>query len=240
MNSESRNPIFATTHWSLVLRAGDEADSRAASALDQLCRTYWYPLYAYVRRQGRGPEESQDLTQEFFARLLARGSLREVSRDKGRFRSFLLASMNHFLADEWDRANRQKRGGGATLIYFDAVAAEERYRIEPVERLDAARLFERRWAMTVLEQAIARLETEFSDRPGVFAELQSFLVGDAKSRGCAEAAQALGMSEVAVRATISRMRKRCRALVREEIGRTVQSLSEVEEEYRALLEALRS
>src|ERR1044071_7909466 len=113
--------IFATTHWSVVLRAGDAADSQVASALEQLCRNYWYPLYAYVRRRGRVPEEARDLTQEFFARLLLRGSLRDVSREKGRFRSFLLASMNHFLADEWDRAHRQKRGGGASIIALDAL-----------------------------------------------------------------------------------------------------------------------
>ncbi len=122
------------------IRAGNEADSKAVSALEQLCRTYWYPLYAYLRRQGREPEEAQDLTQEFFSRLLARGSLRDVSREKGRFRSFLLASMNHFLADKWDHTHRQKRGGGTTVIPLDALEAEERYRFEPVDRLDAARL----------------------------------------------------------------------------------------------------
>ncbi|MSU64118.1 MAG: sigma-70 family RNA polymerase sigma factor [Pedosphaera sp.] len=223
-----------------MLRAGDEADSQAMSALEQLCRAYWYPLYAYIRRQGRGPEEAQDLTQEFFARLLSRGSLSDVSREKGRFRSFLLASMNHFLADDWDHAHRQKRGGGATIIPLDAMEAEERYRFEPVDRLDAARLFDRRWAMTVLEQAIARLEAEFNERPKVFAALQSFLVGDGDGRTQADVARELGLSDEAVRATISRMRKRCRELVREQIAQTVASISEVEDEYRALLSALRS
>ncbi len=240
MTTDGGNPIFATTHWSVVQRAGGESESQAAGALQQLCLAYWYPLYAYVRRQGRGPEEAQDLTQAFFAQLLARGSLRQVSREKGRFRSFLLAAMNHFLADEWDRAHRQKRGGDAMVIHLDAVAAEERYRFEPVERLDAARLFDRRWAMTVLEQAMARLEAEFTDRPKVFAELQGFLVGDAEGRTSAEAAAALGLSEVAVRATISRMRKRCRELVREQIASTVASLPDVDAEYRLLLAALRS
>src|SRR5436189_827080 len=164
----AQSVVFATTHWSVVLAAGDGTDSQAALALEKLCRTYWYPLYAYVRRQGRGPEEAQDLTQSFFAQLLAHGSLGTVSREKGRFRSFLLAAMNHFLADEWDRAHRQKRGGDAKVIPLDALEAEERYRFEPVDRLDAARLFDRRWAMIVLEQAISRLETEFADRPKVF------------------------------------------------------------------------
>ena len=231
---------FNTTHWSVVLRAGTGTDSPATSALEKLCATYWYPLYAYVRRQGRGPEEAQDLTQAFFAQLLARGSLGTVSREKGRFRSFLLAAMNHFLADEWDRAHRQKRGGDAQVIPLDALKAEERYRFEPVDRLDAARLFDRRWAMTVLEQAISRLEAEFKDRPKLFVELHSFLVGEGDGRTCADAAANLGMTDMAVRATISRMRKRCRELVREEISQTLASISDVEEEYRDLLAALRS
>jgi RNA polymerase sigma-70 factor (ECF subfamily) len=168
--------------------------SEAVPALEQLCRTYWYPLYACVRRQGRGPEESQDLTQEFFVRLLERGSLGQVSREKGRFRSFLLASMNHFLADEWDRAHRQKRGGGANVIHLDALEAEERYRLGPVERLDAARLFDRCWAMTVLEQAIVRLEAEFAERPKVFSELQRFLVGEGERGASADVAVKLVLS----------------------------------------------
>ena len=236
----AQSAVFATTHWSVVLTAADTAIPGAPEALEKLCGTYWYPLYAYVRREGRGPEAAQDLTQAFFAQLLARGSLGTVSREKGRFRSFLLASMNHFLADEWDRAHRQKRGGHAKVIPLDALAAEERYRFEPMDRLDAARLFDRRWAMIILEQAISRLESEFADRPKVFIELQSFLVGDGEGRTCAAAAASLGMTEVAVRATISRMRKRCRELVREEISQTLASISDVEEEYRVLLAALRS
>ena len=148
--------------------------------------------------------------------------------------------MNHFLADEWDRAHRQKRGGDARVIPLDALAAEERYRFEPVDRLDAARLFDRRWAMTVLEQAISRLEADFKDRPKLLVELHSFLVGEGDGRTCADAAANLDMTEVAVRATISRMRKRCRELVREEISQTLASISDVEEEYRDLLAALRS
>lgn len=232
--------VFATTHWSVVLRASRESEPQSSAALDQLCRTYWYPLYAYVRRQGRAPEEAKDLTQEFFARLLVHSSLGQVSREKGRFRSFLLASMNHFLADDWDHTHRQKRGGGACVLHLDALDAEERYRFEPIERLDAARLFDRRWAMTVLEQAIARLEAEFAERPHVFARLQGFLVGDGDSRTSVDLAAELSMSDEAVRATISRMRKRCRQLVREEIANTLASISDVDDEYNALLSALRS
>jgi RNA polymerase sigma-70 factor (ECF subfamily) len=239
VNLAERTHIFATTHWSLVLRAADDADSRAASALEQLCRTYWYPLYAYVRRQGRQPEVAQDLTQAFFAQLLARGSLAQVSRNKGRFRSFLLASMNHFLADQWDHAHRQKRGGGAAIIALDALEAEERYRLEPIQRLDAAQIFDRRWAMTILERALLRLETEFADRPAVFRTLQGFLMGENDQQTSRDAARELGMTDEAVRATTSRMRKRCRQLVREEIASTVASPSDVDEEYRTLLAALR-
>jgi RNA polymerase sigma factor (sigma-70 family) len=240
MNVTEQNPVFATTHWSVVLRAGAGADAHAASALEELCRTYWYPLYAYVRRQGRGPEEAQDLTQAFFARLLALGSLCQVRREKGRFRSFLLASMNHFLADEWDRVHRQKRGGGFEVIPLDAIEAEERYQFEPVERLDAARLFERRWAMTVLERAMHRLEGEFAERPMVFSELSPFLAGEANGCTARDAAARLGLREEAVRTTISRMRRRCRELVREEIAATVASRADIEEEYQALLSTLRS
>ena len=238
--TEPNQRVFVTTHWTLVLRAGTNSDPQSTSALEELCRTYWYPLYAYVRRQGRGPEEAQDLTQAFFAQLLARGSLRQVDPKKGRFRSFLLAALNHFLADDWDRAHRQKRGGGTALIHLDAVEAEDRYRFEPVDRLDAGRLFERRWAMTVLEQAMARLEAEFSERLNVFSELRDFLVGDAQGRTYAEAAANLHMSEEAVRATISRLRRRCRQLVREQIAATLADPRDVDDEYNGLLAALRS
>jgi RNA polymerase sigma factor (sigma-70 family) len=223
-----------------VLRAVAGDDSRATSALEQLCRTYWYPLYAYVRRQGRGPEEAQDLTQAFLAQLLAQGSLGQVNRQEGRFRSFLLASMNHFLADDWDRAHRQKRGGGAASIPLDALEAEDRYRFEPVDRLDASQIFDRRWAMTILERALEQLQKEFAERPRVFQALRGFLTGDNEGRTSGDAAGELGMTEEAVRATVSRMRKRCRQLVRQEIASTVASLSDVEEEHRALLAALRS
>lgn len=239
-SARARGAMFTTTHWTVVLSAGRDDDPAATAALETLCRLYWYPIYAYVRRQGRDAEEASDLTQAFFARLLALGSLRDLRREKGRFRSFLLASVNHFLADEWDRAHRQKRGGGTTAIPLDAVDAEQRYRFEPVDRLDAGRLFDRRWAMTVLEQALARLEGEFSDRPGVFTELHGLLLGEADGRTSVDAAARLGLSGDAVRAILSRMRRRCRELVREVIGGTVASPGDVEEEYHALLAALRS
>jgi RNA polymerase sigma factor (sigma-70 family) len=241
MTANRNNPIFATTHWSVVQRVSDESESQAADALEQLCRTYWYPLYVYVRRQGRAPEDAQDLTQAFFAQLLVHESLQKVRREKGRFRSFLLASMNHFLADEWDRAHRQKRGGQSDHISFDAQDAETRYLIEPVDRLDPLRLYERRWAMTVLSNALAKLEQECSQsEPGRWTKLKPFLIGEKGSQTYAQVGGELGMTEAAVKMLVSRLRQRCRELLREQIAETVSNAAEIEEEYRALLDALRS
>lgn len=240
MNSEGDPGVFATTRWSMVLRAGDEAGTGHAPALELLCRTYWYPLYAFIRREGHDPERARDLTQAFFERLLALGSLRQVGRERGRFRSFLLVSVRNFLADRHDHNNRLKRGGGQTIIELDALEAEERYRHEPVDRLDAARLFDRRWALTILDAAMARLETESSEKQELFQTLRPTLAGESAGGTSRDLAGRLGMSEEAVRTTISRMRKRYRELVREEINNTVSSPGEAEEEYQSLLAALRA
>jgi DNA-directed RNA polymerase specialized sigma24 family protein len=151
---------FTTTHWSVVLAAGQGSAPGAQEALERLCQTYWYPLYAYVRRKGYGAEDAQDLTQEFFARLLARNYLRVADRNKGRFRSFLLGSLEHFLAREWTKARAQKRGGGHRVLSLDGADAENRYLLEPVHDLTPERIFERRWATTLLEQAMSRLREE--------------------------------------------------------------------------------
>ncbi len=171
---------FATTHWNEVLAAGDPASPQAGEALEQLCRTYWYPLYAYIRRTGSRAADAQDLTQEFLARLLARNSLAAVSPEKGRFRSFLLAALRHFLADQRDRDRAIKRGGGTRLLSLDAREAERRYRVEPVETSDAARLYERRWAMTLLEQALSRLQAEMiaTGKGAWFEGLRGVVAGD--------------------------------------------------------------
>src|SRR6185503_6544686 len=163
-DSSIQSPTFAreftTTHWSLVLVARDTDSPRAAAALAELCRTYWYPLYAFVRRKGHSPHDAQDLTQSFFARLLEKNYVAQADRERGRFRTFLLAALNHFLADEWDKARRLKRGGGQELISFDAASAEERYRLEPTDQLDAAKLYERRWVTTLFDKVLVRLEEE--------------------------------------------------------------------------------
>src|SRR5438445_1729020 len=151
---------FATTHWSVVLTAGQNSSPQAAEALEKLCRTYWYPLYAYVRRQGHSPPDAQDLTQEFFARLLARNYLGTVGREKGKFRSFLLAALNHFMADERDRARAAKRGGGKALISLDEEDAETRYQADMASSLPPDKIFEKRWATTLLEQAFSKLREE--------------------------------------------------------------------------------
>src|SRR5215471_6647935 len=142
---------FTTTHWSVVLAAGQTASPQSEAALEKLCRTYWYPLYAFARRQGSSPEDSQDLTQGFFARFLEKNYLHQVQRDRGKFRCFLLASLKHFLADERDKARALKRGGGKSLLSLDDDAAEGRYRLEPVDSMDAEKLYQRRWTLTLLE-----------------------------------------------------------------------------------------
>ena len=240
MNSESRNPIFATTHWSLVLRAGDEADSQAASALDQLCRTYWYPLYAYVRRQGRGPEESQDLTQEFFARLLARDYLQHLRHQEGKFRSFLLTFVKHFLADERARAGAQKRGGGKIFVSLDETSAEERYLSEPVNALSPDQIFERRWAQTVMERGLGRLREEYEagGKAALFEQLKDIQPGEHGESSYAEIGARLGLAEGAVKSAVHRLRRRHREILREEIAQTVARPEEIDEEIRNLLTVL--
>jgi RNA polymerase sigma-70 factor (ECF subfamily) len=234
MNSTAA--VFATTHWSVVLAAGQSADTQASEALEQLCRTYWYPLYAYVRREGNCPEDAQDLTQEFFARLLARKSLSQVAPEKGKFRSFLLAALRHFLSDERDKACTLKRGGGAPHLSLDAQEAEDRYRLEPVDRLDAERTYERRWALTLLEQALTRLrdETIAAGKADAFEALRDFVAGE-NDISCAEAAAQLGVTESAVKSAVHRLRQRYRELVREEIAHTLADTEEIDEEIRYLI-----
>ena len=178
-NSEQAQ-VFATTHWSVVLAARDTASPQAEAALAELCRTYWYPLYAFVRRKGHTAHDAQDLTQAFFARLLEKNYVAQAIRERGRFRTFLLAALTHFLADEWDKARRLKRGGGREIISFDAASAEERYRLEPIDQLDAAKLYERRWVTTLFDKVLARLEEEFRDsgKGELFDGLKSSLLAE--------------------------------------------------------------
>jgi RNA polymerase sigma factor (sigma-70 family) len=233
---------FAATRWTMVLAAaGGQPSPRAAEAMAELCRDYWYPLYAYIRRRGHETHEAEDLTQEFFLRLLAKKSLAGVSPEKGKFRAFLLAALKHFLANEWDRAQTQKRGGGNSVFSLNAPAADTRYRLEPVDELTPERLFERQWALTVLDRVLARLQAESAVREGrqaVFEQLKPFLTGTGASAGYALVAVELGMTAGAVKVSVHRLRRRYRELLREEIAQTVASPEEIDEEIGYLLSCL--
>ena len=233
-------PLFATTHWSVVLAAANEETPEAAAALERLCRTYWYPLYAYVRREGHNPEDAQDLTQAFFAHLLAGNSFARVAPHKGKFRSFLLAALRHFVSDQRDRQRAVKRGGGVEVLSLDAEEAEGRYRLEPIERLDAEKIYERRWALSLLGQAWTRLREECAARGSLdqFDRLGEFVAGDAEVT-CVEAASELGLTESAMRSAVHRLREGYRALVREEIARTVSDPGEIDEEIQYLIRVIR-
>jgi RNA polymerase sigma-70 factor (ECF subfamily) len=227
----------AATRWTIVLAARGDA-REAQNALAQLCETYWYPLYAFVRRQGRNPHDAQDLTQGFFAKLLEKGWLDDVDRNKGRFRSFLLASMRHFLANERDHAQAQKRGGGHSILSLDKDNAESRYAMEPVDNATPEKIFDRRWALTLLEQVLARLRTEFSaaGKSALFDELKSTLSGQPSP--LAAIGKRLGMSEGAAKVAAHRLRQRYRELIRSEVAQTVTDDKEVDEELRDLMSAL--
>jgi RNA polymerase sigma-70 factor (ECF subfamily) len=231
---------FTTTHWSLVLNARDPSSPLAAEALEKLCCTYWYPLYVYARRQGEGEESAKDLTQGFFARLLEKNYLAQVQRERGKFRSFLLAALKHFLADEWDKARAQKRGGGQPLISLDDTQCEDRYRLEPAEAMDAEKLFERRWALTLLEQARARVREEHvkAGKAELYDRLKPFESGDQDAPSYAQVAAELGLTESAVKSAVFRMRQRYRELVREEVANTVDSPAEVDAEIRHLISVI--
>jgi len=233
-------PVFSTTHWSVVLRAGTTDSASAAPALEQLCRNYWYPLYAFVRRKGHSPHDAQDLTQAFFARLLEKNYVAQADRERGRFRTFLLAALTHFLADEWDKARRLKRGGGREVISFDAASAEERYRLEPIDQLDAAKLYERRWVTTLFDQVLARLEKEFRDsgKGGLFDQLKGSLLAEEPALSYAAVGAQLSLTESAVKQAVHRMRRRYGELFREEIAQTVAGPGEVEEELKHLFAVL--
>ena len=230
---------FATTHWSIVLAARDRDSPQAQDALASLCASYWYPLYAFIRRQGFTADQSQDLTQEFVARLLEKEFLGAVDREKGKFRSFLLAACKHFLANERDRERAQKRGGGRQGLSLDFNSADRRYGLEPVHTLTPERLFERRWALTLLDQVLARLRQESVEagRQKVFDRLKVFLTGET-GPAYRQVAKELGMSEGAVKVAVHRFRERYRELLREEIGRTVAATEDIDGEIRDLFAAL--
>jgi RNA polymerase sigma factor (sigma-70 family) len=230
---------FVTTRWTVVLSAGRRSSPQADQALEELCRAYWYPLYAFVRRHGRSREEAEDLTQAFFARFLEKNYLEGLRRERGRFRAFLLAALKHFLANEWDRANRQKRGGQATHLSLDWESAENHYHLEPADTLSPDRLYDRAWALALLEKVITRLreECEAAGRGVLFEQARTFLTTDKAAIPYAAAAAALSMEEGAVRVAVHRLRRRYRELLRDEIAQTLSEPGRVEEEMRTLFSA---
>jgi len=228
---------FNTTHWSVVLAAGDDSSPTSREALEQLCCTYWYPLYSYVRRKGHSPEDAQDLTQEFFARLLAKNSFSRADRTRGRFRSFLLTSLQNFLAKEWERARAEKRGGGQSFIRWDEQSPESRYQLEAATDLTPDRIFEQRWASALFQQALARLREEFTaaGKSEQFNQLKGYLSGESAEEAYASVAAQLQMSAGAMAVAVHRLRQRYGQLVREEIANTVCTAAEVDEEMRYLI-----
>ena len=222
-----------------MLSAG--ADSpHSQEALETLCQIYWYPIYAYLRRGGKSPADAEDLTQGFLFHLCQNNRLGTVGQEKGKFRSFLLVSLKHFLMDEAQKARAQKRGGGQTIVSLDAATAEERYALEPPDVLDPEKVFERRWALTMLERTLARLkaECESQEKRERFELLRDYLLGDPSAETYAEVGQRLGLGEGGVKSAVSRMRQRYRELFREEIANTVANEGEIEQETRHLFAIL--
>jgi RNA polymerase sigma-70 factor (ECF subfamily) len=234
------NSGFAQTRWSVVLLAARTDTVRAEAALGQLCRAYWYPLYAFVRRSGHSAEDAQDLTQEFFSRLLEKNWLAEADPARGRFRSFLLTALKHFLANEWDRSQRLKRGGGQQFVALDAATAEERYALEPRDPATPETLYDRRWALTLLTRAQDRLRAE--NKAGGEGEryelLEPTLVGERTSLPYAELAVKFGVEETTVKSWVLRMRRRFRLLLREEAGETTGNAEDVDAELAHLFSIL--
>jgi RNA polymerase sigma-70 factor (ECF subfamily) len=239
-SSDPASPLFVTTRWSIVLAA--QAGSERERALETLCRTYWYPLYAFVRSRGHPVADAQDLTQEFFARLIARNYLDVVSRDRGRFRTFLRVALQRFLANEWDRVRAKKRGGGCVLVPLDSELAERRLRDEREDAIAPDRTFDRRWALTLLDDAAARLEAEYvaAGRKAEFVVLKPHLTAERGGIPYAEIAAALQTSEGAARVAVHRLRRRFRESFRLAVADTVSGPEECEAEMREVLAVLGS
>ncbi len=240
-SSESHSPgdVFATTHWTVVLAAGRGHTPQSDHALEELCRTYWFPLYAYVRRRGYTKEDAEDLVQAFFARFLAKNYLEGLSAERGRFRAFLLASLKHFLANEWDKSRRQKRGGGATHLSLDWQTADSKFQVAATAEPSPDRAFDREWALALLGKVIERLQAECAadGKAKLFEQLKVFLAAGKGETAQSEVAKVLGLEEGAVRVAVHRLRKRYRQLLRDEIGNTLSDAAMVAEEMRALFGA---
>ena len=233
---------FETTRWSVIRAAASEQPLKARLALETLCTTYWYPLYSYIRRRGYSMEDAKDLTQEFFARFIEKEYLKDVDASKGKFRSFLLASVNHFLSNERDRANALKRGGGISVIPFDFVAAEERLVCVHGRELSPEKLYDRAWAMALLESVLTRLRNEYTEsgKAALFNRLKGTLTGEGGHLAYRELGVELGLSEGAVKVAVHRLRHRYRDFLLEEISQTLDEGESLEEELQYLFSAIGS
>ena len=233
---------FATTHWSVVLAAGNKANSQCSMALQALCQTYWYPLYAYVRHQGATPQDAEDLIQSFFVFLLEKDRLGSLVQDKGKFRSFLLCTLNHFSVDQWKKKNAAKRGGNRTHLSLDMSTAESRFHLEPVDTSTPEQLFEINWAVTLLNTVFEQLQQEYQAKgqSDLFETLKFCITGQRSALPYTQLAEKLNLSEANIKVTIHRLRKRYRELLRQQVAHTVATPKEVEEELRSLFQVLAS
>jgi RNA polymerase sigma-70 factor (ECF subfamily) len=238
-SSAAPGGVFATTQWTVVLAAGNRSTPQSDSALEQLCRTYWFPLYAYVRRRGHTKEDAEDLTQAFFARFLAKNYLEGLNAERGRFRAFLLASLKNFLANEWHKSQRQKRGGGEKPLSLDWQSADTKFQVAATDEPSPDKAFDREWALALLAKVIKRLqaECETEGRGKQFAELKIFLTAGKGELSHADAAEKLGLDETAMLVAVHRLRKRYRQLLRDEIAQTLADDADVDEEMCALFGA---
>ena len=239
-NKPASDPVFVSTHWSVVLRAGRSDSPEALAALSELCRSYWFPLYAYARRQGCDVHSAQDLTQEFFSKLIEKNYLNVADRRRGKFRWFLLTAFKCFLANEWDRTQAQKRGGRKQIVSFDGMSAEERYLHEPEDTASADLLYDRRWAADLLEGARAKLRAEYveSDKAERFSYLEAYLPGGQTTLSQAEVGAALGLTEGTVKQEVFKVRRRFGELLREAVAQTVAHPDEVDEEISYLIDVV--
>jgi RNA polymerase sigma factor (sigma-70 family) len=235
----ARGDIFATTHWTAVLAAGRRSTPQSARALEELCRAYWFPLYVFVRRRGYAKEDAEDLTQAFFARLLEKNDFAGLNAERGRFRAFLLASLKHFLANEWDKSQRQKRGGGGAHLSLDWQTADTKFQVAATSEPGPDQAFDREWALTLLAKVIGRLqeENETNGHGKQFAQLKTYLTAGSNELSYREAAKNLNLEETAVRVAVHRLRKRYRELLRNEISQTLSNPADLAEEMRALFKA---
>lgn len=238
-SSSAPGDVFATTHWTVVLAAGKRSTPEARHALEELCQTYWFPLYAYVRRRGHAKADAEDLTQAFFARFLEKNYLAGLSAERGRFRAFLLASLKHFLINEWRKSQRLKRGGGEAALSLDWETADTKFQVASTAGPSPDKAFDREWALALLAKVIERLQSECAadGKAKLFEQLKIFLTAGKGETAQADVAKSLGMEEGAVRVAIHRLRKRYRELLRDEIANTLSDVAMVDEEMRALFGA---